>query len=64
MINHDETNKITEDMWNLIDSGCVMPEALAQEIDETINRLVETIEKQSTELAYLRRYKEVRQRTW
>jgi hypothetical protein len=60
----EQINKLTEDMWNLIDSNCVMPEALAQEIDETISRLVETIEKQSAELAYLRRYKEVRERTW
>ena len=63
-MHEDKINQLTEDMWNLIDSSCVMPEELAQEIDETFSLLLRIIDRQAHDIEYLRRYKEMRERTW
>ena len=64
MFDCTQINKLTDDMWNCIDSNCVMPESLAQEIDEKLNELVQIIENQRVELKYLQRLKERRTITW
>lgn len=52
-----DINQLVNDMWNCIDSECVMPESLAQAIDEKLSDLVEIIEDQAEHLGYLNQFK-------